>query len=362
MIDGNIGSVDEYQQLFKIKGVPFLMAEIISGHYRSLDCVFLLYEGTWLSFLPKMVVEKTLQDGFELYSNEERFTEYKFAFEDYQRRASVVFERLVAQPELTKEDMGLFLDLATDLFLFYSKTDFFYTDKAFLEASSYPTLKCHLSEFEAIKNTGRLFLNTVFYGTDTRLSRVLSILGRQFEVDSNVLVHYSRAEILALFDGKRVKDDIIAQRRQAYVLVAHKGEIDVLYGSRAESVCRSFLEIDGGQKTVLRGVCANKGYKRGIVKVILYDYEAFHNMPQLIAEMDKGAILVAETTSPEMFEACHKAGAIVTNQGGLLSHAAIISRELGIPCVVGTRTATDFLHDGDEVEVDADQGVVRLLK
>ncbi len=362
MTDEKIGSVDAYQQLFKIKGVPFLMAEIISGHYRSLDCVFLLYQGTWLSFLPKKVVEKTLNDGFELYVDEERFNKYKQDFEEYQQRASLVFERLVAQPELTKEDIGLFLDLATELFLFYSKTDFFYTDKAFLESPSYPTLKRHLSEFEQIKNTGRLFLNTVFYGTDTRLSGVLSVLGRQFEVDPQILTHYSRAEILALFEGKRVPNDVIAQRRQAYVLFAHKEEVEILYGSQAESVCRSFLDLDGGRKTVLKGMCANKGYARGTVKVILYDYEAFHNMPQLIAEMDKGAILVAETTSPEMFEACHKAGAIVINQGGLLSHAAIISRELGIPCVVGTRTATDFLHDGDEVEVDADQGIIRLLK
>lgn len=362
MIDGKIGSVDQYQQLFKVKGVPFLMSEIISGYYRSLDCVFLLYEGTWLSFLPKTVVQKTLQDGFELYSEEKHFNKYKAAFEDYQQRASSVFERLVTQSQLTKEDVSLFLSLATELIIFYSKTDFFYTDKAFLEAHSYPALKLHLEEFEHIKNIGRLFLNTVFYGTDTRLSRVLSILGQQFEVDPNVLVHYSRAEILALFDGKMVENGIIAQRRQAYVLVARKGEVEVLYGSRAESVCRSFLEIDGGQKTVLRGVCANRGYKRGIVKVILYDYEAFHRLPQLMAEMDKGAVLVAETTSPEMFEACHKAGAIVTNQGGLLSHAAIISRELGIPCVVGTRTATDLLRDGDEVEVNADEGIVRLLK
>lgn len=61
MTDEKIGSVDAYQQLFKIKGVPFLMAEIISGHYRSLDCVFLLYQGTWLSFLPKKIVEKNVE-------------------------------------------------------------------------------------------------------------------------------------------------------------------------------------------------------------------------------------------------------------------------------------------------------------
>jgi pyruvate,water dikinase len=77
--------------------------------------------------------------------------------------------------------------------------------------------------------------------------------------------------------------------------------------------------------------------------------------------MKNGQILVAETTSPELLPACKKAGAIVTNQGGLLSHAAIVSRELKIPCIVGVGNATDVLHDGDEVEVDADKGIVKIL-
>jgi len=57
-----------------------------------------------------------------------------------------------------------------------------------------------------------------------------------------------------------------------------------------------------------------------------------------------------------------KAIAIVTDEGGLLSHAAIVSREMGIPCVVGTKIATQVLKDGELVEVDAERGVVRKIK
>ena len=78
--------------------------------------------------------------------------------------------------------------------------------------------------------------------------------------------------------------------------------------------------------------------------------------------MKQGDVLVADTTAPEIMMACKKASAIITNQGGLMSHAAIISRELGIPCIVGTGNATEVLHDGDLVEVDADNGVVRILE
>ena len=57
-----------------------------------------------------------------------------------------------------------------------------------------------------------------------------------------------------------------------------------------------------------------------------------------------------------------KTSAIITDEGGITCHAAIISREFNIPCVVGTHTATQSLKDGDEVEVDADAGVVKILK
>lgn len=66
-------------------------------------------------------------------------------------------------------------------------------------------------------------------------------------------------------------------------------------------------------------------------------------------------------TSPDYIPLMKKASAIVTNQGGILSHAAIIARELGIPCIVGTQNATEKLKSGDKVEVNADVGFVRKI-
>ena len=57
-----------------------------------------------------------------------------------------------------------------------------------------------------------------------------------------------------------------------------------------------------------------------------------------------------------------KSSVIITDAGGLTSHAAIVSRELGIPCIVGTKIATQVLKDGDLVEVDAEKGIVKILK
>lgn len=57
-----------------------------------------------------------------------------------------------------------------------------------------------------------------------------------------------------------------------------------------------------------------------------------------------------------------KAGAIVTDEGGILFHAAVVSRELSIPCIIGTKIATQVLKDGDLVEVDAEKGIVKKLE
>ena len=81
-----------------------------------------------------------------------------------------------------------------------------------------------------------------------------------------------------------------------------------------------------------------------------------------MTNIENGEVLVCTMTTPELVPLMQKASAIVTDLGGILSHAAIISRELGKVCVVGTGKATQLLKDGDLVEVDADEGVVRKIK
>jgi pyruvate,water dikinase len=66
-------------------------------------------------------------------------------------------------------------------------------------------------------------------------------------------------------------------------------------------------------------------------------------------------------TSPEFVHAMKLSAAIVANEGGVLCHAAIMSRELRKPCIIGTKIATDVIKTGDMVEVDADKGVVTIL-
>lgn len=104
----------------------------------------------------------------------------------------------------------------------------------------------------------------------------------------------------------------------------------------------------------LTGVIASKGKAKGIVKIVTQLSE--------FKKVKKGDILVAIMTMPEYLPIMKKAIAIVTEEGGITSHSAIVSRELGIPCIVGVTGITSILKDGDLIEVDANKGVVRKIE
>ncbi len=103
-------------------------------------------------------------------------------------------------------------------------------------------------------------------------------------------------------------------------------------------------------KTLIRGLSASPGIARGKIKII--------NDIDELARIKEGDILVTAMTNPDMVPAMRRAEAVVTDEGGRTCHAAIVSRELGIPCIVGVGDATKELNEGDNVTVDATRGVV----
>ena len=104
------------------------------------------------------------------------------------------------------------------------------------------------------------------------------------------------------------------------------------------------------QEIILKGIPASAGIAKGKARIIL---DPFDN-----SKMKKGDILVTEMTNPLFLPAIQKAKAIITDVGGLLCHAAIVSRELGIPCVVGTKRATKILKDNQKIKVDGEKGTI----
>jgi pyruvate, water dikinase len=121
---------------------------------------------------------------------------------------------------------------------------------------------------------------------------------------------------------------------------------------------RSLSEEIDKAATEIIGQTAMKGRIIGKVKKII-DYNK--EIDFFMKNFRKGDIIVAEVIQPEITILNDKPAAIVTDAGGVTSHAAILSRELGIPCIVGTKVATKILEDGELIEVDANSGVVRRL-
>jgi len=105
---------------------------------------------------------------------------------------------------------------------------------------------------------------------------------------------------------------------------------------------------------VITGNTACKGFIKGKAKVIFELSE--------LNKVQKGDVLVTSMTTPEMIPALKKASAIITDEGGITCHAAIVSRELKIPCVIGTVNASSLISDGDLLEVDANKGRVKIIK
>lgn len=104
----------------------------------------------------------------------------------------------------------------------------------------------------------------------------------------------------------------------------------------------------------LKGDIAQKGIVRGYVRRVMGHKQ--------INQIKKGEILVSPMTMPDFLPAMKKAAAFVTDEGGVVCHAAIVARELKKPCIVGTKFATQILKDGDYIEVNANKGIINILK
>lgn len=154
---------------------------------------------------------------------------------------------------------------------------------------------------------------------------------------------------------KNKVDINLLNSRKKIVFLGRTDKTTCLTGKKATNYLRKNTKIEKLNLNVkeVTGTVAYPGKAKGTVKII--------NSPKEMEKMRRGDILVAQTTNPNLMPVIRQAAAIVTDEGGLTCHAAIVSRELKIPCVVGTKIASKFLKDGDMVEVDANKGIVKKL-
>ncbi len=168
-------------------------------------------------------------------------------------------------------------------------------------------------------------------------------------------------ELINFLKGKRyLKKDVVSinKRSKGCVVFSDKVIASKSLSEANKNLKKLGLYLPKEEKVLLqniiKGQVAFKGRRVGKVK-LLYSKKD-------MAKVKKGDIIVSPMTVSYFEPALIKAAAIVTDEGGITVHAAIFSREFRIPCIVGTKIATKVLKDGDLVEVDADKGVVKILK
>jgi len=174
------------------------------------------------------------------------------------------------------------------------------------------------------------------------------------KIDFDDLLNFSSKEVIKILLGKDVSGEILLRRKGFAVIT---DPFKIVHSPRSDEFWEIYsAKVDVNVKE-FKGIVASKGVNpivNGRVKIVKNPHE--------VNGFKEGSILVASMTSPEFIYLMRKSIAIITDEGGLTSHAAIVSRELKVPCIVGCKVATKVLHDGDLVEIDTNKGVVKIIK
>jgi phosphohistidine swiveling domain-containing protein len=199
------------------------------------------------------------------------------------------------------------------------------------------------------------------YRDDTRRQFVFSwsflfdLISKKSNLSREDLGYLTLREIKEALETGRV-DKAVIKKRKSGCLIAVADDLKVEVFDSLPTKYGSIIKQIKLQKkeNIVRGKIAYGGVIRGHVKIILNRQD--------IHKVVAGDILVANTTHPDYLPAMHKAAAFVTNEGGMISHTAIMARELKRPCLVGCGNATKILKERMLVEVDADRGIVKIIK
>ncbi|MFA6514195.1 MAG: PEP-utilizing enzyme [Patescibacteria group bacterium] len=189
-------------------------------------------------------------------------------------------------------------------------------------------------------------------------SFLFEAIAKKYKVDHRDIGYLSISELEEALRLDKIDNKIIEYRKNNLCIITADMpnlKMKVIDRNIPKKYIAVMDSVDNQNKDVLiKGLIAQKGKVVGKVRIV----KSFHDIRKILS----GEILVANTTHPDYLPAMQKAAGFITNEGGVISHAAIVARELKKPCIVGTKIATKILRDGDMVEVDANNGIVKIIK
>jgi phosphoenolpyruvate synthase/pyruvate phosphate dikinase len=329
-------SGEKYAVHFRNSGVPFFFMELAfhKNGYGAFDYVLLYKDGLLEGYLSEKGLAQAKKFGLQLMKNHEkvhaRMTKLKEKGENF------IYTDWNAIKQLAKE--------YGELYRYCEQPMLAGIEEIFEKNCSDPAAY--------IKNPGKHIINIkgklaheilVNFGKmkyDLHLALEKPFIELMNVVGDEPLLFYFTAKEMDQFMNKQ---KVIPSNKEGIVIA--NGKLHFNYSDWEKKV-RTYDDV-------LKGRVVSAGKARGIVKIFL-DMLKYESIP-------KGTIVVSGMTNPQMTPYLKNALAIVTDEGGIMCHAAIVARELKIPCIVGTQNATQVLKDGDLIEVDADNGIIRKL-
>lgn len=187
-------------------------------------------------------------------------------------------------------------------------------------------------------------------------SRIYYELARRYRIEPELIEWAWLDELEKLVETGKINRELLKSRSEKYCAISYATHFEDYVGDEVEKIIKKkeFLKSDYDIEE-LKGTSASPGRAEGKA-VVSYDPNYLNK------NVSEGDILVTSNTTPAYLPAMKKAAAIITDEGGITCHAAIVARELGKPCVTGLKVATKAISTGDKLIVDADKAVVRVSR
>jgi len=200
----------------------------------------------------------------------------------------------------------------------------------------------------------RTFRTECSYESLYFLERFLTNIEESLKLEEYELSYYNKEDIVNFLQtGKRIDPSLLAERKHEYAMSLHNSFLTIMEGNKAKQWVEDNFEERVIRLNEVKGLAAYRGKITGKAHIVMKVQDQY--------TVVEGDILIVPMTTPDYMPSMKKAAAFVTDEGGVICHAAIVARELKKPCVIGTKNATAVFHDGDIVEVDGFTGLVRLV-
>ncbi len=190
------------------------------------------------------------------------------------------------------------------------------------------------------------------YQVNQIMFAVVEEVGRRAKLPWSDVAMTTLDELIAALVNRKYLRKLWRARYQRAIAVHKKGESVIISGQKANKLTLDDFMVNRKGLKEFSGICASPGLVQGKVRIA--------NNTKAVRSVKSGEVLVANNTTPDYVPAMKKSAAIITEQGGITGHAAIVSRELGTPCVVGVEGITKVLKTGQLVKVDATKGIITL--